>query len=200
MLNNNREVFARSGTSIIGGIAACGILAKTSEKHSFSANRAAEPQIESMTFEIKSDDLSSPEIAALLQEHLRDMHELSPPESVHALDLDELRKPDITFWSVWSGDDLVGCGALKEMDKTQGEIKSMRTANKFRGKGAGKFMLRHIMDEARTRGYTRLSLETGSMDAFEPARRLYASHGFTICGPFGDYILDPHSVFMSIGL
>ena len=147
---------------------------------------------------IKLDDLSSPEIAELLAEHLRDMHELSPPESVHALDLDELRKPDITFWSVWSSHDLVGCGALKELDKKHGEIKSMRTANKFRGKGAGKFILRHVMDEAKNRGYEQLSLETGSMDAFEPARRLYASYGFTICGPFGDYILDPHSVFMTL--
>jgi putative acetyltransferase len=149
-------------------------------------------------FIIKPDDLSSPEIAELLADHLRDMHELSPPESVHALDLDELRKPDITFWSVWSGDKLVGCGALKELDPTHGEIKSMRTAHAFRGKGAGKFILRHIMDEAKSRGYKRLSLETGSMDAFEPARRLYASHGFTICGPFADYILDPHSVFMTL--
>ena len=150
------------------------------------------------TFTIKLDDLSSPEIAELLAEHLREMHELSPPESVHALDLDELRKPEITFWSVWSSHDLVGCGALKELDQTHGEIKSMRTAHAFRGKGAGKFMLRHIMDEARSRGYKRLSLETGSMDAFEPARRLYESHGFTICDPFADYILDPHSVFMTL--
>ncbi|PYS87940.1 MAG: GNAT family N-acetyltransferase [Acidobacteria bacterium] len=147
---------------------------------------------------IKLDDLSSPEIADLLAEHLHDMHKLSPPESVHALDLDELRKPDITFWSVWSDDELVGCGALKELDETHGEIKSMRTKKQIRGKGAGKFILRHIMDESRSRGYKRLSLETGSMDAFEPARRLYASHGFTICGPFADYILDPHSVFMTI--
>ncbi|MFL6467234.1 MAG: GNAT family N-acetyltransferase [Pyrinomonadaceae bacterium] len=149
---------------------------------------------------IKLDDLSSPEIAELLAEHLRDMHELSPPESVHALDLDELRKPDITFWSVWSGNELVGCGALKELDKKHGEIKSMRTAKKFRGKGAGKFMLHHILAEARSRGFKRLSLETGSMDAFEPARRLYASRGFTVCGPFGDYSLDPHSVFMTLEL
>lgn len=150
------------------------------------------------SFTIKLDDLSSPEIAELLAEHLRDMHELSPPESVHALDLDELRKPDIALWSVWLDDDLVGCGALKELDETHGEIKSMRTARAFRGKGAGKFILRQIIDEARSRGYTRLSLETGSMDAFEPARRLYESHGFTHCGPFGDYVLDPHSVFMTL--
>jgi len=152
------------------------------------------------TFIIKTDDLSSPKIAELLAEHLRDMYEQSPPGSVHALDLDDLRKPGIAFWSVWSGDDLVGCGALKELDETHGEIKSMRTANKFRGKGAGKLMLRHITDEARSRGYKRLSLETGSMAFFDPARRLYESYGFRYCGPFADYVLDPNSVFMTVEL
>jgi putative acetyltransferase len=149
------------------------------------------------SYTIKLDDLTGPELIELLAEHLRDMHVHSPPESVHALDLDELRKPDITFWSVWSGDKLVGCGALKELEKEHGEIKSMRTALEFRGKGAGKLILRHITAEAENRGYKRLSLETGSMDAFEPARRLYASHGFEYCGPFADYILDPNSVFMT---
>ena len=127
------------------------------------------------------------------------MHLHSPPESVHALDLDSLKKPDVTFWSIWSEDGrLVGCGALKELDETHGEIKSMRTANEFRGKGAGKLMLRHIVDEAKRRGYSRLSLETGSMAAFEPARQLYESHGFKNCGPFADYALDSNSVFMTI--
>jgi putative acetyltransferase len=153
-----------------------------------------------MNFEIQKDDLSGPEVATLLADHLSEMHEHSPPESVHALDLDELRQPDITFWSVWSGDELVGCGALKELDHEHGEIKSMRTARAFRGKGAGKLVLRHIIDEAKARGYKRLSLETGSMAAFDPARRLYESHGFTYCVPFADYVLDPHSVFMSIEL
>jgi len=147
-------------------------------------------------YTIKLNDLSGREIAGLLTDHLSEMHEHSPPESVHALDLDELRKADITFWSIWSGDELVGCGALKELDIEHGEIKSMRTALEFRGKGAGKVILRHIIDEARSRGYKRLSLETGSMAAFEPARRLYESHGFTYIGPFADYILDPNSVFM----
>lgn len=149
------------------------------------------------SFVIKLDDLSGPEVAELLQEHLDDMHVHSPPESVHALDLEALRRPEITFWSVWSGGELVGCGALKELCPGHGEIKSMRTAHKFRGKGAGTMMLRHIIDEAKRRGYERLSLETGSMAAFEPARRLYASHGFSCCGPFADYTLDPNSFFMT---
>lgn len=152
------------------------------------------------SFNIKLDDLSGSAIAQLLEDHLRDMHIHSPPESVHALDLDKLREPDITFWTVWSGEKLAGCGALKELDATLGEIKSMRTPPEFRGKGAGKLMLKHIMNEARRRGYKRLSLETGSMAAFEPARRLYESHGFQPCGPFADYILDPNSVFMTIEL
>ena len=152
------------------------------------------------TYRIKLDDLSGPEIAELLQEHLDDMHVHSPPESVHALDLDALKKPEITFWTVWLDDRLVGCGALKELDKTHGEIKSMRTPNDFRGKGVGKLMLRHIIDEARRRNYKRLSLETGSMEAFEPARRLYESYGFKQCGPFADYVLDPNSLFMAIEL
>jgi putative acetyltransferase len=151
-------------------------------------------------YSIRLDDLSGPEIAQLLQEHLDEMHQLSPPESVHALDLDALRQPDIAFWTVWSGEKLAGCGALKELDPTHGEIKSMRTPHEFRGKGAGKFVLRHILDEARRRGYTRLSLETGSMAAFDPARRLYESHGFEYCGPFADYVLDPNSVFMTLEL
>ena len=149
------------------------------------------------TLVVKLDDLTGAEIIELLADHMRDMHVHSPPESVHALDLDGLRKPEITFWSVWEGDALVGCGALKELDPRHGEIKSMRTAMAYRGKGAGKLILKHIVGEAEKRGYKRLSLETGSMDAFEPARQLYASHGFEYCGPFADYILDPNSVFMT---
>lgn len=149
-------------------------------------------------FTIKLDDLTSPEIAELLNDHLREMNEHSPPESVHALDLGKLRQPEITFWSIWNRDELVGCGAIKELDPKHAEIKSMRTTPKYRGQGAGKLMLLHILDEANRRGYERLSLETGSMAAFEPARRLYASHGFTYCGPFADYILDRNSVFMTL--
>jgi putative acetyltransferase len=152
------------------------------------------------SYTVRLDDLSGPEIAKLLTEHIREMHVHSPPESVHALDLDALRKPEIAFWTVWSGDKLAGCGALKELDKTHGEIKSMRTSYEFRGMGAGKFVLRHILDEALRRRYKRLSLETGSMAAFEPARLLYESHGFEYCGPFADYILDPNSVFMTLEL
>jgi len=146
---------------------------------------------------IRLDDLHGPEIHALLEEHLRNMHEISPPESVHALDLSGLRRPDITFWTAWSDGQLLGCGALKELDTSHGEIKSMRTAQAQRRKGVGRAMLEHIIAEARTRSYQRLSLETGSMDAFAPARRLYASFGFTYCGPFAQYSEDPNSVFMT---
>jgi putative acetyltransferase len=149
---------------------------------------------------IEVDDLSRPAIHDLLQEHLRNMYELSPPDSVHALDLDKLRQPDITFWTAWEGDVLVGCGALKEMSSTHGEIKSMRTPSALRRRGAGRAILAHIIGVARERGYARLSLETGSMDGFLAARGLYASFGFAYCGPFGDYVEDPHSVFMSLRL
>src|SRR6185503_11732379 len=120
-------------------------------------------------FEIKTDDLSGPEIAELLAEHLRCMAEVSPPESRHALNLDGLRKPDVTFWSVWQGCELVGCGALKELDAEHGEIKSMRTAAAHLRKGVASFILEHIILEAKRRGYRRLSLETGAMPYFTPA-------------------------------
>ena len=148
-------------------------------------------------YRIQIDDLSGREIKELLEEHLREMALHSPPESVHALDLDGLRSPGITFWSVWHGEELVGCGALKELNGFHAEIKSMRTTSAHRGKGIGDRMLRHILDEARRRLYKRLSLETGSMAAFEPARRLYARYGFEFCGPFADYRPDPFSVFMT---
>ena len=149
---------------------------------------------------IEVDDLSRPEVHALLQEHLANMYELSPPESVHALDLSKLRAPDITFWSVWDGATLVGCGALKQMSATEGEIKSMRTPRALRRRGAGRAVLRHIIAEAKRRGYRRLNLETGSQDGFVPARTLYESFGFTYCGPFGDYKPDPNSAFMTMEL
>jgi putative acetyltransferase len=149
---------------------------------------------------IERDDLTRPAIHALLAEHLRSMHELSPPESVHALDLSGLKRPDVTFWSVWDGDVLVGCGALKELDPTHGEVKSMRTPLALRRRGAGRAMLAHILATARERGYKRLSLETGTAAAFAPAHRLYESAGFAFCGPFGDYAEDPHSVFMTLAL
>ncbi len=149
---------------------------------------------------LEVDDLTRPAVHALLQEHLLSMHELSPPESVHALDLARLRQPEITFWTAWEGQVLVGCGALKELDRAHGEVKSMRTPNAHRRQGVGRAILRHIIDVARSRSYERLSLETGSMEAFAPARRLYASFGFTRCGPFGEYVEDPHSVFMTLRL
>ena len=149
---------------------------------------------------IKIDNLHGPEVAALLAEHLRSVRSVSPPESTHALDLEELRQPEITFWCVWDGKELAGCGALKQLDSGHGEIKSMRTAHAYLRKGVAASVLNHIIAEARRRGYHRLSLETGSMDYFEPARRLYAKFGFTSCPPFADYVEDPNSVFMSMEL
>lgn len=150
--------------------------------------------------EIRLDDLTGPEIQALLREHLRCMRLTSPPESVHALDLDGLRKPEISFWTIWNGSDLAGCGALKELNKEHGEIKSMRTAYAFQRQGIASQMLRHLIRESERRGYRRVSLETGSMKYFEPARNLYAGFGFQFCGPFGSYREDPNSVFMTMEL
>ena len=149
---------------------------------------------------IERDDLRRPAIHALLDEHLAQMRATSPPESVHALDLDRLRAPSVTFWSVWDGDTLLGCGALKEFDREHGEVKSMRTPQSLRRRGAGRAILVHIIEEGRRRGYKRLSLETGSMAAFRPAWTLYESLGFRYCCPFADYKLDPHSVFMALEL
>jgi putative acetyltransferase len=150
---------------------------------------------------IEIDDPGRPDVLALLEEHLRDMHALGPPESVHALDVSALQRAGITFWSVRAADGrLLGCGALKQLDATHGEIKSMRTPQALRRRGAGRAMLAHIVRAARERGCTRLSLETGSAAAFAPAQALYASVGFRHCGPFGDYVDDPHSVFMTLVL
>jgi putative acetyltransferase len=146
---------------------------------------------------IQLDDLTGPEIHQLLQQHLQGMALHSPPESIHALDLDALRQPGITFWTAWENDELLGCGALKELDARHAEIKSMRTASAHLRKGVANAMLTHIIEEAKQRGYRRLSLETGSAAAFEPARRLYAAFGFTFCEPFEGYVLDPFSVFMT---
>lgn len=149
---------------------------------------------------IQIDDLSHPAIHALLNEHLQSMYELSPPESVHALDLEKLRQRAITFWSAWEGPLLLGCGALKELNAGHGEIKSMRTPVAHRRKGAGRAILAHIIEVGRHRSYNRLSLETGSTAAFAPARTLYESVGFVFCGPFADYSTDPNSVFMELHL
>ena len=149
---------------------------------------------------IEIDDLTRPAIHALLNEHMRSMHALGPPESVHALDLDGLRRPEVTFWSAWEGELLLGCGALLELDPTHGEVKSMRTPEARRRTGAGRALLMHIIATARARGYARLSLETGSVAAFQPAHALYASAGFTLSGPFASYAEDPNSVFMTLAL
>lgn len=147
--------------------------------------------------EIRIDDLTGSRIAEFLREHLENMAENSPLESMHALSLEELRKPEITFWSVWSDTELLGCGALKELDPQHGEIKSMRTASIHRRRGVAAKLLERILEEAKRRNYKRVSLETGSMDAFAPAHNLYARFGFKECGPFADYTEDPNSLFMT---
>lgn len=147
--------------------------------------------------EIRIEDFSGPDAAELLREHLQDVARHAPPESTHALDLEALRGPDISCWSVWDGANLVGFGALKALDGRHAEIKSMRTARSHLRKGVAKRLLQHMLDEAGRRGYRRVSLETGSMAAFEPARRLYESAGFSYCEPFGSYVEDLNSVFMT---
>ena len=150
--------------------------------------------------QIRIDDLQGPQIVALLHTHVEFCRAASPPESAHVLDLDGLRTPEITFWSVWDGPDLIGCGALKQLGPAHGEVKSMHTAANHRGRGIGLAVLKQIVAEARSRGYRRLSLETGSMEAFAPARALYSGFGFRECPPFGSYRLDPNSAFMTLDL
>jgi putative acetyltransferase len=147
--------------------------------------------------QIKVDDLTGTEIAELLEQHIRDMRAISPPESKHALDLNGLRQPDITFWTIWDETSLAGCAALKELDPSHAEIKSMRTAPEYRNKGVASMILGHVIDEAKRRNYRRLSLETGAMPFFAPARQLYLKFGFAYCGPFAGYKEDPNSVFMT---
>ena len=150
---------------------------------------------------IRLDDLQDPRIAAFLEEHLTDMRRVSPPESVHALDLDGLRHPDIRFWTAWidlpAGESLVGTAALKRLDDGHAELKSMRTAASVRGQGIAGRMLAYVVAEARALGYAQLSLETGTQPFFAPAHALYEKHGFEACGPFGTYIDDPNSRFMT---
>lgn len=150
--------------------------------------------------QIKLDDLTGPEIAKLLSEHLKDLSSKSDPCSMHALNLDALRKPNISFWSVWDGGELVGCGALKEIDATHGEVKSMRTVARHLRRGVASRVLEHIISEARARKYKRLSLETGAGPAFHAAHGLYTKFGFKRCGPFADYRPDPNSYFFTIDL
>lgn len=153
-----------------------------------------------MDVEIRKDDLAGSEIAELLQRHLDHAAAYSPRESIHALDLDGLRAPDITFWGGWSGETLVGCGALRELAPDHGEIKSMHTAAAYRGQGIGTRLLTHLLDEARARSYRRVSLETGTMAGFAAARALYVRFGFKVCAPFAEYREDPNSVCMTLDL
>ncbi|GAA1641838.1 GNAT family N-acetyltransferase [Nonomuraea maheshkhaliensis] len=143
------------------------------------------------------DDLSGAEIAAFLLEHMREMRATTPEESVHALDLDALRRPEITFWSALDGETVVGCGAVKRLDAAHAELKSMRTAADRKRTGIASLLMEHILAEAKAMGFTRLSLETGSTAFFLPARSLYERFGFAYCEPFADYRPDAHSVFMT---
>lgn len=150
--------------------------------------------------QFREDDLTGPEIRALLERHLEHMAEITPPESIHAMDVDRLGGPDVTFWSVWDDDALLGCGALREIDATTGEVKSMRTVDEARGRGVGRATLDHLLAVARERGYTRIVLETGSAEAFAPARRLYERAGFEPRGPYPPYEDDPNLFFMELSL
>jgi putative acetyltransferase len=149
---------------------------------------------------ITRDDLTDPAVIDLLEGHVAQLRSISPPESSHALDLDGLRAPGVTFWAARDGDELLGCGALAAVAPAHGEVKSMRTAPDAQRRGVARAVLREILAEARRRGLRRISLETGSDDFFAPARALYAAHGFIECGPFGSYRLDPHSTFMTLEL
>jgi putative acetyltransferase len=189
------------------------------------ADGQAQPFTEDGAVHIATDSPARDDVRRLLDEHLTDMFATSPAESVHALDHSALLAPAITFWTARDDDGtLLGCGALKELEPGTGpdqatgpgqgqgasrgeahreihaEIKSMRTTAHARGRGVASALLTIVLAEARRRGYARVSLETGSQDYFAPARRLYARHGFTECGPFGDYTPDPHSVFMTLEL
>lgn len=150
--------------------------------------------------EIRLDDLAGPEIRALLEEHLANMHRISPPGSVHALDLDGLRRPEVAFWTAWEDGALLGCGALKQLDATSGELKSMRVTARHLGRGAGRFMLEHLLAVARERGYRRVSLETGSGDAFAAALGLYRRYGFVDGPAFGDYVASEFNQFLHLAL
>jgi putative acetyltransferase len=147
-------------------------------------------------YRIVEDDLTGADVAALLDLHLAEMHQWSPACKVHAMPLERLREPDVTFYAAWSGEELAAVGALKELGPGRGELKSMRAAPAYRGKGAGKAILAHLMAEARRRGYHWLGLETGRPEPFVPARRLYERHGFAECPAFGDYVSDEFSLCM----
>jgi putative acetyltransferase len=151
-------------------------------------------------FTIALDDLSSLQVAELLQQHLNDMYRISPAESVHALDLSKLKAANIKFWCAWQEQVLLGCGALKILSSSQGEIKSMRIASDQRRKGIASQLVAHIIDEARCLGLKQVLLETGTQTFFKPAHQLYLREGFQFCGPFADYQADPNSTFMRLNL
>lgn len=151
--------------------------------------------IENLT--ITPDDLTGGQVLALLQLHLDEMHRWTPACKVHAMPAERLRQPDVAFFSAWDGDRLAGCGAIKHLDDRHGELKSMRAAPDYRGKGVGKAILLRLLEEARARGYTRVSLETGRPEPFRPAQKLYRAHGFVECPPFGDYVSDDFSMCMT---
>jgi len=150
--------------------------------------------------DIKPADFSDQKLIDLLSVHVTTARAATALGSAHALDLEGLKSPDIDFWTLWEGEALLGVGALKQLTPDHGEVKSMHTVENARGRGVGTLMLRHLIEQARLKGMTRLSLETGSWDYFIPARALYAMHGFAECPPFGDYRPDPNSVFMAIKL
>jgi putative acetyltransferase len=149
---------------------------------------------------IVPDDLTGTAVLALLQMHLDEMHRWSPPASVHAMPAARLRQPDVAFFSAWDGDTLAGCGAIKHLGDGHGELKSMRAAPAYRGRGVGKALLRHLLAEAGARGYLRVSLETGRPEPFHAAQALYRAHGFAECSPFGDYVSDDFSMCMTLAL
>jgi putative acetyltransferase len=149
---------------------------------------------------IRPNDLTGTEIIALLQLHLNEMHQWSPACSVHAMPAERLRAPDVAFYAAWHGERLAACGAIKHLDATHGELKSMRAHPDYRGKGAGRAMLDHLLAVARARGYQRVSLETGRPQPFLPARRLYEANGFAECPPFGDYVSDDFSICLTRAL
>lgn len=177
------------------GAAALALVAAAASSLSFCRPPLATPPAAACRHDIRLDPLTGPEIAALLEEHVAEARRHSPPGSSHALDLDRLRGPD--FWSAWDGGALVGCVALKQLDSSHGEVKSMRTAAAHQRKGIGARLLQHVLDEAARRGYRQVSLETGALAHFHPARSLYARFGFAQCGPFAQYRDDPNSVFMT---
>jgi putative acetyltransferase len=146
------------------------------------------------------DDPGADDVRALLERHLAFAHEHTPPEDVHALDPDELLEPALTVFSARRDGHLLAIGALKQLDATQGELKSMHTVEAARGQGIGRAMVDHLLGVARYRGYRQVSVETGAMEAFGPARALYLSCGFTPCGRFGDYPESPNSAFMTLVL